>query len=141
MEDISMNNDHMQINSCKERELRTEEKYYLEKMTSVNFLGRDILSDQIQSVKVVGYCNCGCRSIHLQVNRNLPSFQYKIRVPVEMIVESEEDIPIVFLLHIIEGYLDELEVFKADSSPIVGNIDIDNSNSKVSVNEELIISE
>ncbi len=36
-----------------------------------------------------------------------------------------DDVPYVFLLHIVEGYVDELEVFKADSSEILLPPDID----------------
>ena len=39
---------------------------------------------------------------------------------------QEESAPIVFMLHVIDGYLDELEIFSADGSTInVDNISLD----------------
>jgi hypothetical protein len=42
-----------------------------------------------------------------------------------MRVTGKYDVPIVFLLHVIDGFVDELEIFNADSSPISGNIHVE----------------
>ncbi len=49
-----------------------------------------------------------------------------MRVPVEMRAFQKENAPIVFMLHVINGYLDELEIFSANGSTInVDNISLD----------------
>jgi hypothetical protein len=35
-----------------------------------------------------------------------------------MRVYGKDNVPIVFLLHVVNGYVDELEIFNADSSPL-----------------------
>lgn len=50
-----------------------------------------------------------------------------------MRVKGKNDIPIVFLFHVIEGFVDELEIFITDSSHITSDIQIEN--------EEVIVDE
>lgn len=52
-------------------------------------------------------------------------FPYRVRVPLEMRVSEKNDIPIVFLLHVVDGFVDELEILNADSSPIDSDIRIE----------------
>ncbi|WP_139233773.1 hypothetical protein [Butyrivibrio sp. M55] len=53
-------------------------------------------------------------------------YPHSVRVPVEMRAFQKEYAPIVFMLHVIEGYLDELEIFSADGSTInADNISLD----------------
>lgn len=132
-----MENMHLKMCSCNERELSVDERIYLDRLFSINFKDKDILSYQIKTSKVIGYCNCGCKSILLKVDRELPSFQHNLRVPVEMIVECIDEIPIVMILHVLEGFIDELEIFRADSTSINEPIIISESNTKVIVNEIL----
>ena len=40
------------------------------------------------------------------------------RIAVEAEVEDLDGMKIVILLHVIDGYVDELEVFRADSGPL-----------------------
>ena len=49
----------------------------------------------------------------------------------EVITESGKA-PVMFLLHIVNGYINELEVLRADSSPIDDAIDL--SNIELSIN-------
>ena len=45
-------------------------------------------------------------------------YPYPVRVPVEMRAFQMDKAPIVFLIHILDGYLDELEIFSADGAII-----------------------
>ena len=109
----------------KERSLSNEERQWLDKLLSFDFKGRNIINEQVDFCSVVGYCGCGCRTIDLHVDRTLPKYPFEKRIPVEMIVTPENEVPIVFYLHVVDGYINELEVFKADSSPINQEIAID----------------
>lgn len=43
-------------------------------------------------------------------------YPYPVRVPVEMRAFQKEFAPIVFLLHVVNGFINELELVTADSS-------------------------
>lgn len=118
---------HEEIKLTEVREFTVEEKSILNKMTSVNFQGRDIIKKQLKSAKVNGYCTCGCKSISIEVDENVEKFPSNLRVPVEMMVNGSDGIPIIFFLHITKGYVSELEIFKADSSQIDEAIDVSNA--------------
>ena len=45
-------------------------------------------------------------------------YPYPVRVPVEMRAFQKESAPIVFLLHVVNGFINELELVTADSSKI-----------------------
>ncbi|QAY65380.1 DUF6984 family protein [Paenibacillus protaetiae] len=107
-----------------ERGLSLEEHQWFSKLLSESFEGRDGLKEQVKKCSVVGRCGCGCRTIDLKVEESAPKHFFETRVPVEMLVQTDDGIPIVFYLHVVDGYIKELEVFKADSSPIVRMPDI-----------------
>jgi hypothetical protein len=109
------------------RELSNGEWKILNKMLSADFQGKDIVSIQLKSAKVISYCPCGCKTIDIQVDRNLPQYEYEKRVPVELKVFSEDGVPIMASLHIANGYISELEIVRADSKAINDEIIFDNS--------------
>lgn len=85
----------------------------------------DILTTQINQARVVSVCDCGCKTVDLRVPFNLDKYICNRRVPVEMVVELGVDLaPILFQIHVVDGYLNELEILKLDSTPICEEIDI-----------------
>lgn len=60
--------------------------------------------------------------------------QTDIRVPVEMYLHEPNQVPVQFLLHVIQGYVSELEIFNADSSKITEHINLKNAKTEVLVN-------
>ncbi|MFD3257500.1 hypothetical protein ACE3MQ_02685 [Paenibacillus lentus] len=86
-----------------------------------------ILESQMKNAVVVSVCDCGCKTIDLRIPPYVDKYVCNQTVPVEMEVELGSDsAPILFLLHVVNGYIDELEIFKLDSSPIDEEIDISN---------------
>lgn len=57
-------------------------------------------------------------SIKFRVEGDIEPYPYHVRVPVEMRAFQKSSIPIIFLLHIINGIINELEIFTADSAQI-----------------------
>lgn len=92
----------------------------------ISFLpDNDILRTQISNAEVVSTCDCGCRTIDIKVPEHLEKYKCNRRVPVEMIVELGGDTaPVLFQLHVVDGYVNELEIIKLDSTPINEEIDI-----------------
>lgn len=61
-----------------------------------------------------------------------------MRVPVEMRAFQQSSAPIIFLLHIINGIIDELEILTADSAQIdTDNIELERV--EYEVNQEVIM--
>lgn len=104
-----------------------QEKIWLETMLSKNFSGNEIILKQLNSAQVTRKYNTGYFSIKTNTDKRLPQFPFEIRVPVEMRVFGKDKVPIVFLLHVVNGYVDELEIFNADSSPLSKDIQIENA--------------
>lgn len=96
--------------------LSEREKEWLNHIMEKDFLGREILIEQLNNIQVIkesGFDFLSIKMFALQVNKLFP---FDIRVPIEMICYQKTTAPIVFLLHIIEGKLNELEIITADAS-------------------------
>ena len=101
---------------------------WLSKLLIAEFKGKDILLMQLKNAKYELINGSGFISIKFYIRREEEPFPFKIRVPIEMIAFQEEKNPIIFLLHVLNGYIDELEVFSADSSLINGEISLEKVN-------------
>lgn len=126
-----MGKGHLGFIHVKERDFLEEERQWLNKILSVTFEGRDIIAKQVSDAKVTGCCSCGCKSIEIKVNNMHPVYPYSKRIPVEMEVASKDGVPITFLLHVLNGYVSELEVFRADSLIIDEDINIQKAQVKI----------
>lgn len=127
-----MSKQHLQKCYKVKRDFTDEEQKWLNKLMSIDFPGREILKNQINQAKVTGSCLCGCKSISLHIERLSPQFPYPIRVPIEMMVYEDKSAPIIFYLHVVGGYVAELEVFRADSTKIEAINSVDNA--KININ-------
>ncbi|WP_338552533.1 hypothetical protein [Paenibacillus sp. KS-LC4] len=108
---------NLRVKLDEKRRFSEEERSWLSKMLSVDFPGIQVIKDQLNNCHVIGICACGCKTIDLEVESGTRRFPLEARIPVEMIC-NDEGCPIVFNLHIVDGYLNELEVYRADSQPI-----------------------
>jgi len=109
------------------RALNPFEKSSITKMISI-LPDSHILETQMMNAVVVSVCDCGCMTVDLSVPAYLDKYVCSTRVPVEMEVHlGSNSAPVLFMLHVVNGYLDELEILKLDSSPIYEEeIDISN---------------
>ena len=105
--------------------LKESEKTWLKCMFKPNFKDKNILMKQAKESLVTTLYDEGFISIKFS-NFQGDKYPNSVRVPVEMRAFQEESAPIVFMLHVIEGYLDEVEIFSSDASIIIGdNISLD----------------
>ena len=108
------------------KNLNKYEKSWLEKMLSVDFvLKKDIISQINQADIVRQYTDfyLSIKFVGIYLAKNCSEY---IGVPLEMRVYLWDNAPIQFLLHVKNGVVSELEVFKADLSKINSDIDLDN---------------
>jgi hypothetical protein len=52
-----------------------------------------------------------------------PRAEVEVRVPVEATVEDSDGVTIHVLLHVIDGYMREIEVYREDSEPVQAPLD------------------
>jgi hypothetical protein len=96
------------------RSLTPAEEGILRQLLLVDFPGRDQLRKQMQSARVVEQCR-ECQSIVIQVDK-LPSNEAPVprRVPVEAQAADVDGVIMHVLLHVVRGFLDEMEIFRED---------------------------
>jgi len=101
-----------------------QEKGWLEAYLSYDFPEREKIIQQIRSSIITREYTKWYLSMKFNPDKSLsPALKTK-RVPVLMLAHVENRAPLEFLLHIIDGYVTELEILFADSTEINANIDI-----------------
>src|SRR3954468_11828669 len=106
------------------RPLTTYERAVLDKLLEPNFPGREELRRQLDSVTARQLFEDG--TLALQCGVCDPA-QVKGRVPTEGECEDADGVVIHVLLHVVDGVMSELEVFKDDGSlarnpPLAGDL-------------------
>ena len=99
------------------RKLNETEQFWIEKVLEIDFKGKKYLLGQVLRAKVHVEYGYDFISLKFKTEEN-EKYPYPVRVPVEMRAFQEKSTPIVFLLHVVNGFIDELEVITADSSKI-----------------------
>jgi hypothetical protein len=98
------------------RSLTPEEDRLLRQLLFWDFPGRDQLLNQMQSARVVEECK-ECRSIVILVDK-LPEniADVKRRVPVHARAVDLDGGIMHILLHVVHGFIDEMEIYREDLS-------------------------
>lgn len=97
----------------KPRSLTLQERSVIEFLLSAEFPGRDELRSQLETVKAVGLCECGCGTVILQVGESGPRATVETPIPIEAYGENVD-----VLLFARNGFLSSLElVFHDDRLP------------------------
>lgn len=94
-------------------------------MLNTDFFGRSELLEQIKNAYVIPNYNKGFISLSFRIEPDTVIFPYNVRNPVEMRAFQKNRVPIVFIIHVIDGYLAELEIFNADSSEMYDDFYVD----------------
>lgn len=98
------------------RELTAKERAVLEFMLQPDFPGRDELRQQLDVTRVCGESGRGDPTIDLYVDRtSAPPAPVKRRIPIEARGRDPDGIGLEVLLHVLDGYMSELEVYREDS--------------------------
>jgi hypothetical protein len=99
------------------RELTENESELLEFLLSAGFAGRDELRRQAAVARVSGE---DPPSIRLVVETGVaPPAKVTRRIPIEAEGTDRDGAPLHSLLHVVDGYLGELEVFREDGQPVL----------------------
>lgn len=100
------------------RKLSDFEEGLLIRILSHDFIGQSELFRQIQGAEVVSECDT-CPTVEFAVAPEYNKAHVARRIPVEAEGEDSDGVKIHFLIHVVEGYLSELEIFREDSESIL----------------------
>lgn len=117
-----MCDNNLNIRLSNPRDFTQMEWKILNKMLTPNIVDKEILFTQLNNAKVTEYCSCGCKSITIAVEEHCPKYEHKLRVPVEMLINGVDGVPIQIMIHIRDGYICELEILSVDSNPITEDL-------------------
>ena len=104
---------------------------------NVEFQGRDVLLQQFSKARIVYEQEYAFISIKFKVEEEIEPYPFHVRVPVEMRAFQQESAPIIFLLHIVGGVINELEIITADSTQIEAD-NIELTRVEYVINQEVI---
>jgi len=107
--------------------LSNRERNWINQLLSHDFPGKENIILQLENAIVSRQYTSGYLSLKFSIDGSIPSVEISKSVPVEMRVFKDGQSPIVFLLHVLNGYVSELEIYYADLSEIDENIDISNA--------------
>jgi hypothetical protein len=103
-----------------------EERAILEFLLAKRFPGRDQLLAQLDQVLVTGSsCGCGCDSVGLAVSRSAPAATVSERVPTDAFGRDPSGVQVGVLLHVIDGYMAELEFYSTTDASGFGRPTLD----------------
>jgi hypothetical protein len=98
------------------RKLNQNEMQLIDRLLEEDFPGRDAISEQIKLALVEQIDANG--SLKFYVNGNVEAVT-KFRIPTEGEFEDVDGVTIHVLLHVVDGRVNELEIYKDDSSPVI----------------------
>jgi hypothetical protein len=100
------------------RDLTYDERSILERLFAQLPDAKEELKAQSKSAKVITLDEEG--SLRFVIDSSIaPSAEFADRVPVTALFDDADGVPVYILLHIHEGKLFELEIYKADGSKIL----------------------
>lgn len=102
--------------------LDEREVQWLSHLLSGDFPGKQDVIDQINCANVSREYTDYFFVLKFKADSSAKRIDINVRVPVEMRVRRAGKAPVQFLLHIVDGFVDELEIFHADSSKM-GELD------------------
>lgn len=120
------------------RNIYETEQQWINSLMDVEFQGRDILLKQFSKAKIIYKQEHPFISLKFKVEGEIEPYPYRVRVPVEMRAFQNSTAPIVFLLHVVNGVIDELEIITADSTQIDAD-SIQLEKVEYEVNQEVVI--
>lgn len=100
------------------RKLSSFEYRLLSHILSHNFVGQSELFRQIDYAEVASECET-CRTVEFVIPPTYLRANVTRRVPVEAVGEDSDGVKIHFLVHVIDGYISELEIYREDSKNIL----------------------
>ena len=94
------------------------ERRLIDRLLSVPFQGRDQVRDQARSARVRWISNAAAPALIIQPSAESKTANVSTRVPTDATGRDSDGGEIFFLLHVVDGRLSEIEVYRGDGEPI-----------------------
>ena len=117
------------------RNIYIKEQQWINRLMDVEFRGRDILLKQFSKAKIIYKQEYAFISLKFKIEGEIEPYPYRVRVPVAFQTSTA---PIVFLLHVVNGVIDELEIITADLTQIDAD-SIKLEKVEYEVNQEVVV--
>lgn len=88
----------------------------IDRLLAADFPGKDQIADQLRNYRVRTIDDDG--SLELRVTSAAPAANVEKRIPGEAQASDVDGIHVHFLLHVVNGFAAELEIYKDDGTPI-----------------------
>lgn len=98
--------------------LTAVERDWLDRFLSYDIDGIEQLRAQAATVQARWVESRGQPAMLFSVNPTSPRATVKSRVPVEAMVRDADGMGVHLLLHVVDGYLSEIEVYREDGNPL-----------------------
>ena len=103
-----------------ERDLTDEERTFLNLLLAHDFKGNPQLREQLRVARVNGSGKENDPTIGLLVDTGkAPAAPVRHEIPVEAVTTDRDGAVIHVLLHVVDGFIDELEFYRDDERPIM----------------------
>lgn len=99
------------------RKLRPTEQGILNRLLSESFIGNERLRQQAEMARVRAQARDDTRTIYFEVPNPVLA-EVATRVPVEGQAEDDDGALVELLLHVRDGVLSQLEIYRPDGEPI-----------------------
>lgn len=117
---------HQMIKLVTPRIFTHQERQIIDLLLKEEFPGSKQLKYQSEHAKVIEECT-SCSSIAIAVDTfKYPPAQVVVRVPIEATGNDADGSTFHILLHVVNGYLDEMEIFREDLKPLIGQVNAEN---------------
>jgi hypothetical protein len=103
----------------KPRDLREDERALIGKLLAQSFNGRDEVAAQLQGAQVIAEGVGDTRTLRFAAPcGDAPPAPTALRIPVEGIADDADGVAITVLLHVVDRWVTELEVYRVDGKAI-----------------------
>jgi hypothetical protein len=103
----------------KPRDLREDERALIGQLVAQPFNGRDEVAAQLQDAQVIAEGVGDTRTLRFAPPcGDAPPAPTALRLPVEGIADDTDGVAITVLLHVVDRWVTELEVYRVDGNPI-----------------------
>lgn len=102
-------------------DLRNTNTEIVEEVIAPDFPFKEIIKNQISSANTFRETYFDYMLIHFEIDHDLPKYPFPKRVPVSMQYYFKKSPPIDFLLHIVNGYVNALEIMNVAGEELIFN--------------------
>ncbi|HTU79115.1 MAG TPA: hypothetical protein VMF09_10190 [Solirubrobacteraceae bacterium] len=101
------------------RDLRDGERALLSQLLAQSFNGRNEIAAQLRGAQVIAEGVGDTRTLRFAPPPgDVPPVPTALRIPVEGIADDADGVAITVLLHVVDGWVTELEVYRVDGKSI-----------------------